>query len=58
MAIFEEAQQLGFPLTAQKIIPITTAEYPTLARRPAYPVLACGKISQVLGTYPPTGDKD
>ncbi|YAF97651.1 MAG: dTDP-4-dehydrorhamnose reductase [Nodularia sp. CChRGM 3473] len=53
VAIFEEAQQLGFPLTAQKIIPITTAEYPTLARRPAYPVLACGKISQVLGTYPP-----
>lgn len=53
VAIFEEAQQLGFPLTVQKIIPITTAEYPTLARRPAYAVLACGKISQVLGTYPP-----
>ncbi|MDB9372869.1 dTDP-4-dehydrorhamnose reductase [Nodularia sphaerocarpa] len=53
VAIFEEAQQLGFPLTPPKVIPITTAEYPTLARRPAYPVLACGKISQVLGTYPP-----
>ncbi|KZL48592.1 NAD(P)-dependent oxidoreductase [Nodularia spumigena CENA596] len=53
VAIFAEAQQLGFPLTPPKVIPITTAEYPTLARRPAYPVLACGKISQLLGTYPP-----
>ena len=53
VAIFEEAQQLGFPLTPPQVIPITTAEYPTLARRPAYPVLACGKIAQVLGTYPP-----
>ena len=53
VAIFAEAQQLGFPLTPPKVIPITTAEYPTLARRPAYPVLACGKISEVLGTYPP-----
>lgn len=53
VAIFEEAQQLGFPLTPPKVIPITTAEYPTLVRRPAYPVLACGKISQLLGTYPP-----
>ena len=53
VAIFEEAQLLGFPITPPKVIPITTAEYPTLARRPAYPVLACGKISQVLGTYPP-----
>ncbi|MBD2454939.1 dTDP-4-dehydrorhamnose reductase [Nostoc sp. FACHB-87] len=53
VAILEEAQQLGFPLTVQNIVPIATAEYPTLARRPAYAVLACGKISQVLGTHPP-----
>ncbi|WP_107806606.1 dTDP-4-dehydrorhamnose reductase [Nodularia spumigena] len=53
VAIFAEAQHLGFPLTPPQVIPITTAEYPTLARRPAYPVLACGKISQLLGTYPP-----
>ncbi|MBD2494568.1 dTDP-4-dehydrorhamnose reductase [Nostoc sp. FACHB-280] len=52
VAILEEAQQLGLPLTVQNIVPITTAEYPTLARRPAYAVLACGKISQVLGTHP------
>ncbi|MEH2246186.1 dTDP-4-dehydrorhamnose reductase [Nostoc sp.] len=53
IAIFEEAQQLGFPLKVERIVPITTAEYPTPARRPAYSVLACGKISAILGTYPP-----
>ncbi|MEH1927661.1 MAG: dTDP-4-dehydrorhamnose reductase [Nostoc sp.] len=53
VAIFEEAQQLGFPLKVEHIVPITTAEYPTPARRPAYSVLACEKISAILGTYPP-----
>ena len=53
VAIFEEAQQLNFPLKVEHIIPITTAEYPTPAHRPAYSVLACGKISAILGTYPP-----
>lgn len=53
VAIFEEAQQLGFPLKVERIVPITTAEYLTPARRPAYSVLACGKISAILGTYPP-----
>jgi dTDP-4-dehydrorhamnose reductase len=53
IAIFEEAQQLGFPLKVKRIVPITTAEYPTPARRPSYSVLSCAKISAVLGTYPP-----
>jgi dTDP-4-dehydrorhamnose reductase len=52
-AIFEEAQILGFPLQIQRLIPITTPEYPTPAIRPAYSVLACKKISTLLGTYPP-----
>ena len=52
-AIFEEAQILGFPLQIQRLIPITTSEYPTPAIRPAYSVLACKKISTLLGTYPP-----
>jgi dTDP-4-dehydrorhamnose reductase len=53
VAIFEEAQKLGFPVQINQVIPITTPEYPTLAKRPAYSVLACRKISQLLGTYPP-----
>jgi dTDP-4-dehydrorhamnose reductase len=53
IAIIEEAQQMGFPLQVNRIVPITTPEYPLPAHRPAYSVLACGKISAVIGTYPP-----
>jgi len=53
VAIFEEAQQLGFPLKLQRVTPITTADYPTPAQRPAYSVLSCEKISKALGTPRP-----
>jgi dTDP-4-dehydrorhamnose reductase len=53
VTIFEEAQQLGFPLKVQQVIPITTSEYPTPARRPNYSVLSCSKISAFLGKNPP-----
>ena len=53
VAIFEEAQQLGFPLKVERIVPITTAEYSAFARRPLYSALSTKKISAVLGTYPP-----
>jgi dTDP-4-dehydrorhamnose reductase len=52
-AIFEEAKLLKFPLKIGRVIPITTAEYPTPAQRPAYSVLANQKISAILGTHPP-----
>lgn len=53
VAIFEEAQQLGFPVKVKRVVPITTPEYPTPAPRPAYSVLSGKKISAVLGKHPP-----
>lgn len=53
IAIFEEAKQLGFELKVQRVVPITTSEYPTPATRPAYSVLAGQKITAVLGSHPP-----
>lgn len=53
IAIFEEAEKLGFPLKIERVIPITSAEYPTPTKRPSYSVLNCGKINQVLGTHQP-----
>jgi dTDP-4-dehydrorhamnose reductase len=53
IAIFTEAKQLGFPLAIQKVIPITTAEYPTPAQRPLYSVLSKAKIAELIGNTPP-----
>ncbi len=53
VAIFEEAQVLGIPLKIKQVKPITTDEYPTPARRPAYSVLSSRNITEVLGHYPP-----
>lgn len=33
----------------QAVVPITTAEYPTPARRPAYSVLGCDKLQRTFG---------
>ncbi len=53
VAIFEEAKQLDFPLEIERVIPITTKEYPTAATRPNYSVLNCSKISAFIESYPP-----
>lgn len=42
----------GWPKVPQ-VVPITTADYPTPARRPANSVLDCGKIATVYGIAQP-----
>jgi dTDP-4-dehydrorhamnose reductase len=48
VAIFEEAKTMGLPLTLQRVVPITTPEYPTPTQRPAYSVLSNQKIKSLL----------
>jgi dTDP-4-dehydrorhamnose reductase len=42
----------GFPLVCERVKGITTADYPTPARRPAYSVLSTAKIAQFFGADP------
>jgi dTDP-4-dehydrorhamnose reductase len=39
----------GYPLVVRRVTPITTEQYPTPARRPAYSVLSNHRLKQVFG---------
>ncbi len=50
-AIVERAKERE-PLRAQTVIPISTADYPTPAARPAHSALDCGKLAAQFGIRP------
>jgi dTDP-4-dehydrorhamnose reductase len=52
VAIAEEAHALGLIAKIPQIHAITTAEYPTPARRPAFSLLDCSKTREFLGDAP------
>jgi dTDP-4-dehydrorhamnose reductase len=49
LTIFAEAEMFGFPLNIERVVPITSAEYPTPAQRPSYSVLAGERLASLLG---------
>ena len=52
-ALFEEAHAAGLLARLPGVEPITTKEYPTPARRPAYSVLDTGRLRADFGVEPP-----
>jgi dTDP-4-dehydrorhamnose reductase len=52
-SIFEEAVAAGLLARAPRVVPITTAEYPTPAQRPAYSRLSIDKLQQDFGIVLP-----
>lgn len=48
-AVFAEARAEGFALQVKNVKAITTADYPTPAKRPANSELDCGKIEKTFG---------
>jgi len=52
-AIMEEAHARGLLARKPRVLPITTADYPTPARRPAYSVLDTARLRGDFGIVPP-----
>ncbi|HZH43627.1 MAG TPA: dTDP-4-dehydrorhamnose reductase [Lysobacter sp.] len=55
-AIVETAHARGLLARRVPVVPITTAEFPTRARRPAYSVLDCGALQRDAGIQLPRWD--
>jgi dTDP-4-dehydrorhamnose reductase len=53
---FDFARSIIGDVKRPRVVPITTTEYPTPARRPAYGVLATGKFDRTFGIALPTWD--
>lgn len=51
--IFRQAQAAGLLVTTPVVTPIAGADYPAAAPRPAYSVLDCRKLEQLLGQQVP-----
>ncbi len=51
--IMDEALELRLRKRKPEVLPITTADYPTPARRPAYSVLDTARLQQDFGIVPP-----
>lgn len=52
-AIFEAALASGLLARVPRVVPITSAQYPTPAARPAWSVLDNRRLAEVLGQAPP-----
>jgi dTDP-4-dehydrorhamnose reductase len=51
-SIFEQAEKQQLVTKAPKVNAITTAQYPTPAKRPAFSMLSCSKIQQAFSVSP------
>ncbi|MBI5816454.1 MAG: dTDP-4-dehydrorhamnose reductase [Nitrospinae bacterium] len=51
--IFEHGSRLGLINLAPRVIPVSTADYKTPARRPLNSAMACGRIHDAFGVTPP-----